>query len=117
MSRAQGRWAPSYVQNNVYRQMQELGTELVEQKMRDKPDAERMARIEKRLNLLTKYTNTSLNNWTEDAERNMAGDGIYSEASELVSLRHRDPETKPKRHAWPNSKQNSRALSGVFTCR
>ena len=96
MSRAQGRWAPSYVQNHLYSQMQGLGKELVQQKMQGKPDAKRVTQIEWRLNLLTKYTGTGVDYWTADAERQIAGDGIYSEARELINLRHSEAPDKAR---------------------
>lgn len=87
-ARKSQRQEQDYMLNMVGTQAGELAKELVEQRLQEEPDRQRVARLEWRLKLLSKYTGNSVENWTEGAEQQKLGQEIYNEAQELVTLRH-----------------------------
>jgi hypothetical protein len=84
-----------WMRGRFYKQTGEVAREWVEQRLLEKPDAARMARLQWRLNLISKYSGADVDDLLLDAERTKIGYGIYSEARELIELqRSAEPDRK-----------------------
>lgn len=88
LSRKYQRSQDDYMSGKVSDQGRALAKELVLLRLQEQPDTKRTSRLEWRLKLLSKYTDSTLQQWTDGAEQEVLGYGVYNEARELVALQH-----------------------------